>query len=123
MQETPYRNYLTWIEKRRRAARIARLTNYAVEQFAQLSYRSSLPEVLLGRGILKTCSKCTGEHPCRSAISKKLLCNFNEIALWHGCFPVNLLHILRTPFPKNISEELLLFLVKNKRRNIQTINS
>ena len=42
---------------------------------------------------MKKCSenmhKLTGEHPCRSAISIKLLCNFIEIALWHGCSPVN----------------------------------
>ena len=29
--------------------------------------------------------------------------NFIEIALWHGCSPVNLLHIFRTPFPRNTS--------------------
>ena len=28
----------------------------------------------------------------------KLLCNFIEVALMHGCSPVNLLHILRLPF-------------------------
>ena len=38
---------------------------------------------------------------CRSAILLKLLCNFIEIALRHGCSPVNLLHISRTPFSKN----------------------
>ena len=57
--------------------------------------RSSHPEVLLGKGVLKICNKCTGDHPCRSAISIKLLCNFIEIALRHGCSPVNLLHIFR----------------------------
>ena len=40
----------------------------------------------------------------------KLLCNFIEIALQHGCFPVNLLHIFRTPFSKNTSGRLLLLL-------------
>ena len=30
-----------------------------------------------------------------------LLCNFTEITLQHECFPVNLLHIFRKPFPKN----------------------
>ena len=37
-------------------------------------------------------------------------CNFNKVALalWHRCSLVNLLHIFRTPFPKNISERLLL---------------
>ena len=36
--------------------------------------------------------------------------NFIEIALRHGCSPVNLLHIFRTPFPKNTSGRLLLHL-------------
>ena len=31
----------------------------------------------------------------------KLLCNFIEITLWHGCCPVNLLKIFTTPFYKN----------------------
>ena len=35
-------------------------------------------------------------------------CNFTEIALWHGYSPANLLHIFRTPFPKNTSGRLLL---------------
>ena len=48
-------------------------------------------------------SKFTGEHPCRSVISLKLQSNFIEIALRHRCSPVNLLHIFRTPFPKNTS--------------------
>ena len=39
--------------------------------------------------------------------SIKLLSKFIEIALWHGCSPVNLQHIFRTPFPKNTSEGLL----------------
>ena len=37
-----------------------------------------------------------------------ILCNFIEIALRHGCSPVNLLHIFRTSFPKKISGGLLL---------------
>ena len=46
--------------------------------------RSSPSEVFLGKGVLKICRKFAGEHPCRSAISIKLLCNFIEIALRHG---------------------------------------
>ena len=68
---------------------------------------SSHSEVFLGNGVLKICSKFTGVHPCRSAISIKLLCNFIEIALQHGCSPVNLLHIFRTPFQQNTFEWLL----------------
>ena len=37
--------------------------------------------------------------------------NLIEIALRHGCSPANLLHIFRTPFPKNISRGLLLSVV------------
>ena len=49
------------------------------------------------RGVLKICTKFTGEHLCRSAI-----------LIRHGCFSVNLLHIFRTPFIKNTSGWLLL---------------
>ena len=70
--------------------------------------RSSRPEVFWWKGVMKTCSKFTGENPCQSAISIKLQSNFIEIALWHGCSPVNLLHIFRTSFLKNASGWLLL---------------
>ena len=43
------------------------------------------------KGVLKICSKFTGEHPCPSAISITLQSNFIEIALWHGCSPATLL--------------------------------
>ena len=71
-------------------------------------FRSSHPEVFLKKGVLKICSKLTGKHPCRSVISIKLLCNFFEITLRYGCYPVNLLHIFGTPFTKNTSGWLLL---------------
>ena len=72
------------------------------------SIRSSRPKVFLGKGILKICSKFTGEHPSRSVISIKLQRNFVKITLQHGCSLVNLLHVFRTPFHKNISGRLLL---------------
>ena len=71
-------------------------------------YRSRPPGLYLGKSVLKICSKFTGEHPCRSVIPIKLLCNFIEITLRYGCSPVNLLHIFRTPFYKNTSGGLLL---------------
>ena len=73
--------------------------------------RSSPPEVFLRKSVLKTCSKFTGEHRCRSGVSIMLQYNFIEITLRHWCSPVNLLDILehlfvRTPldscFFKNI---------------------
>ena len=37
--------------------------------------------------------------------------NFIEIVVWHRCFPVTLLHIFKTPIPKNTSRGLLLYLL------------
>ena len=54
-------------------------------------HRSSHPDVFLGKGVLKICSKFTGEH---------------------GCSPVNLLYIFRTPFPKNTSGRLHLNILR-----------
>ena len=76
-------------------------------EIVDLITQSSPPDVLLEKGILKICSKFTGEHPCRSVISIKLS-NFIEIKLQHGCSPVNLLHIFSILFPKNTSGGLLL---------------
>ena len=78
------------------------------------SFRNSRPEVSLRKGVLKICNKFTGEHPCRSVVSIRLLCNFIKIALWHGCSPVNLLDILRTSFFKNSFGRLLLIILTPK---------
>ena len=83
--------------------------------------RSSRREVFLRKPALKICSKFTGELPYRSAISIKLFCNFIEIALRHGCSPINLLHIFRTPFLKSTSGRLLLYKVSSFL-NIATIH-
>ena len=64
--------------------------------------------MFLRKGVLEICSKFTGEHPCRSAISIKLQSNFIDIALRHGCSPVNLLFISRILFPESTSGGLLL---------------
>ena len=50
------------------------------------------------RGVLKICSKFTAESPSLTALR-------------HGCSPVNLLPIFRTPFLKNTSGQLLLRLI------------
>ena len=48
--------------------------------------RSSRAEVFLRKGVLKICSKFTGEHPCWSAISIKLQSNFFLRTHPDGCF-------------------------------------
>ena len=75
------------------------------------------------KGVLKICSKFTGEPPCQSAISIKLLCKFIDIALRHRYSPVNSLYMFRTHFCKNTYGGLLLnevadtdFSSRNNRR-------
>ena len=41
--------------------------------------------MLIETGVLKICSKFTGEHPCPSVISIKFQSNFIEITFRHGC--------------------------------------
>ena len=53
-------------------------------------FRSSLPELFLGKVVLKICSKFTGEQPWWISISIKLQSSFIEIALRHVCSPENL---------------------------------
>ena len=58
------------------------------------TFKSSRPEVFLRKGVLKICSKFSGEHPS----------------------PINLLHIFGAIFPKNTSGGLLLnfFYLENR---------
>ena len=64
-----------------------------------LSYFQKQPSRgVLRKAVLEICWKFTGEHPCGSIISIELHCNFTEIPFRHGCSPVSLLHIFRTPF-------------------------
>ena len=65
-------------------------------------------KAFLEKVVLKIYSKFTGEQPCWSVISIKLRSNFIEITLWHRCSLVNLLHIFRTTFLKNLSGRQLL---------------
>ena len=67
------------------------------------TYQSPMRDLIIEHHLLKICSKCTGEHPCQSLISIKLLRSFIEIKLRHECSPVSLLCIFRTPFTKNTS--------------------
>ena len=73
-------------------------------------FRSSSLVVFLGKGVLIICSKFRGENPYRNVVSIKLQSNFIEITLRHGSYPVNLVHFIRTTFPKNTSGGLFLML-------------
>ena len=73
----------------------------------------------LRKFVLKICSKVTGENSFSSVISVRLLCNFIEIILQHGCSPVIMLHVFRTSFYK-ISGGLLLELL-NRAAVVQEV--
>ena len=77
------------------SARISGSQEFRIEQPSG-SNRVIPPKVLLGKGALEICTKFIAEHPCRSVISA------------HECSPVNLVHIIRTPFYKKTTGGLLL---------------
>ena len=79
--------------------------------------RSKLLEVFLGKGVLKKCSKFTGEHPSQIKFSIKSQSNFIEITLRLVCSPVNAVHIFRTPFSKNTSGGLLLIQEETEKKS------
>ena len=66
--------------------------------------RSSRPEVFCKKGVLRNLAKFTGKHLCQSLFFKKVAGLRPETLLkkrlWHGCFPVNFVELLRTPFFK-----------------------
>ena len=94
---------ITWIWETVRML----LWNIKIGNYEYMKIRSSHPEALLKKGVLKICNKFTTAHPNRNVISIKLLYSFIEILLRHGCSPLNLLHIFRTPSTKNTSGRLL----------------
>ena len=72
-------------------------------------HRSSPSEVFLGKGVLKMCSKFTGEQPCWSAISKKLAASkFNEI--WKT-FHITLHNL--TPLIRNQINLFIILIIKS----------
>ena len=67
------------------------------------------------------------KQPFRGVLRKRFSENMQQIYRWtpmpkrdfnkvakHGCSPVNLFHIFRTPYPKNTSGQLLLHIHHNK---------
>ena len=71
------------------------------------------------RGVLKkSCSENMQQIYRKTPLLKcdfnKVALHFIEIVLQHGYFPVNLLHIFRTPFLKNTSGLLLLDILIGK---------
>ena len=66
-------NFAVWLAERSSHSCSVYLKDHHLFQTFVL-FRSSHPDVFLEKRVLKICSKLTGEHPCQSAISIKLLC-------------------------------------------------
>ena len=85
--------------------------NFIHLRFLPVAHQDSQKQPSIGiliKIVLKICSKLTGERPFQSVISIKLLYNFIKVTLQGGCYRVNLLHIFRTHFYRNIYGGLLL---------------
>ena len=108
--ELEFTSQKSTMETLEQSVKFVKVSNNDVAPYSNTfsTIKSSYPEVFIGKSALKICSKFTGEHPCRSAISIKLQSNFIKIALRYGCSPVNFLNVFRTPFLKNTSGRLLL---------------
>ena len=50
---------------------INRCSNAAVQRCFRKRYSENMQQIYLGKGVLKICSKSTGEYPCQSVISCK----------------------------------------------------
>ena len=77
---------------------------------------------------MNRCSKKVQQIYRRTPMPKcdfsKVVSNFTEIALQHGCLPVNLPHISRTPFSRNTSGRLLLMIISgNEKRSNSSIRN
>ena len=64
--------------------------------------RSSRPEVLCKKDVLRNFTKFTGKHLRQSLVYNKVAdlrsVTLLKKRLWHRCFPVNFVKFLRTPF-------------------------
>ena len=74
-----------------------------------VSLHKQPPEVFLVTGVLKICSKFTGKHPCRSAISKQIFWNHTSAFLFSEYL------FLRTP----LSDCFCLFLINLQSEDLQ----
>ena len=74
--------------------------------------RSSRPDVVCKKGVLRNFTKFVGKHLCQSLFFNKVAslrpATLLKKRLWHRYFPANFVNFLRTPFSQNTSWRLLL---------------
>ena len=89
--------------------------------FQRWKHQNSHRRCSLKKGVLKNYLKFTGKHPCQSLFANKVSglipATLLTKTLWHRCFPVNFVNILRTTFSQNASVRLLL----KHQKNVQNL--
>ena len=85
--------------------------------------RSSRPDVLRKKGVLRNFAKLTGKHLCQSLIFAGLeVCNFTKKRLWHRCFPVNVAKFLTEHLQWLLLKLYLLLETTNTTQTSSTTN-
>ena len=88
------------------------LANSAVVCIVTLRFQKQPPEVFYKKSVRRNFTKFTVKHLRQSLFFNKVAglrpATLLKKRLWYGCFPVNFVKLLRTPFFKNISGRLLL---------------
>ena len=85
MYEKHVRKAITSCRKRVQKNLLLFLGKHPCRRDFAVNFRSAPPEVFFGKSVLKICSKCTGEHPCRSDAAHFQNTSFIRAPLW-GCF-------------------------------------
>ena len=83
---------------------LSRISKYISVDKKRLLFKSFIISQFNYCPIVWMCSKFTGEHHAEVWFQQSC----KAITLRYGCSPVNLLHVFRTPFPRNTSGWLLL---------------
>ena len=87
--------------------------------------RSSLQRCSIKKGVVRNSTKFTGKYLCLSLFFIKAAglrpATLLKKRLWHGCFPVNFVKFLRTPFLQNNSGRLLLHRITTILSQIQDV--
>ena len=92
--------------------------------FCKIHKKTPVPKSLFNKVTDRSLSsevvpeRCSVKKVFWNVISMKLLC-MGCFTLCHGCSPVNLLHIFRTPCPKNTSGGLLLYPATSLKKRLQ----
>ena len=108
-------SFFTCLRAYNHSQSILRLTSVpCIAVFLWIICRSSHWRCSLRKGVLRSFLKFTGKHLCKSLLFNKVAglrpATLLKKKLWHRCFPMNFAKFLRTPFLRNTSGRLLLYL-------------